>query len=144
RVRGVPVDREGIVVQALPPETRLVYVTPSHQCPLGVAMSLSRRLALLAWANRHDAAIVEDDYDSEFRFGGRPIEPLYTLDSDGRVIYAGSFSKTLSPSLRLGFIVTSASLRDAMHKAKFVSDGHTALHTQAALAGFIDQGGYAR
>jgi GntR family transcriptional regulator/MocR family aminotransferase len=138
------VDREGIVVHALPSETRLIYVTPSHQCPLGMAMSLPRRLALLAWASRHDAAIVEDDYDSEFRYGGRPIEPLYTLDAHGRVIYVGSFSKTLSPSLRLGFIVTSPSLRDAMHKAKFVSDGHTALHTQSALASFIDSGAYAR
>jgi GntR family transcriptional regulator / MocR family aminotransferase len=144
RVHGIAVDREGIVVQAMPPETRLIYVTPSHQCPLGMAMSLPRRLALLAWASRHGAAIVEDDYDSEFRYGGRPIEPLYTLDAHGRVIYVGSFSKTLSPSLRLGFIVTPPSLRNAMQKAKFVSDGHTALHTQAALASFIDQGGYAR
>jgi len=144
RVSGVPVDREGIVVRAIPSATKLIYVTPSHQCPLGVAMSLSRRLALLAWANEHDAAIVEDDYDSEFRYGGRPIEPLYTLDASRRVIYVGSFSKTLSPSLRLGFVVTPPSLRKALHKAKFVSDGHTALHTQAALASFIDQGEYAR
>ena len=144
RVHGIAVDREGIVVEALPSETRLIYVTPSHQCPLGMAMSLPRRLALLAWASRHGAAIVEDDYDSEFRYGGRPIEPLYTLDANGRVIYVGSFSKTLSPSLRLGFIVTPPSLRDAMQKAKFVSDGHTALHTQAALASFINQGAYAR
>jgi GntR family transcriptional regulator/MocR family aminotransferase len=143
RVHGIPVDPEGIAVHALPSETRLIYVTPSHQCPLGMAMSLARRLALLAWASRHDAAIVEDDYDSEFRYGGRPIEPLYTLDAHGRVIYVGSFSKTLSPSLRLGFIVTSPSLRDALHKAKFVSDGHTALHTQSALACFINAGAYA-
>jgi len=144
RVHGVPVDREGLVVQALPPETRLVYVCPSHQFPLGMTMSLPRRLALLAWANERDAAIVEDDYDSEFRFKGRPIEPLQTLDAFGRVIYVGSFSKTLLPSLRLGFIVTPPSLRDAMHKAKYASDGHTPLHTQAALASFINQGEYAR
>ncbi len=144
RVYGIAVDGEGIVVQAIPSETRLIYVTPSHQYPLGMAMSLQRRLALLAWTSRHDAAVIEDDYDSEFRYGGRPIEPLHTLDASRRVIYVGSFSKTLSPGLRLGFIVTPPALRNAMHKAKFVSDGHTALHTQAALASFIDQGEYAR
>ena len=84
-----------------PPRLR----TPSHQYPLGSSMSLARRTALLAWAERNDAAIVEDDYDSEFRFSGRPIEPLQTLDSSGRVIYVGSFSKTLLPTLRLGFVV---------------------------------------
>jgi DNA-binding transcriptional MocR family regulator len=102
------------------------------------------RLALLAWANRSNAAIVEDDYDSEFRFKGRPIEPLQALDAHGRVIYVGSFSKTLLTSLRLGFIFTPASLRDALHKAKYASDGHTPLHTQAALHEFINQGEYAR
>jgi len=92
-VRGVRVDRQGLDVAALPETARLVYVTPSHQYPLGMAMSLQRRLALLAWADAHNAAIIEDDYDSEFRFGGRPIEPLQTLDRSGRVIYVGSFSK---------------------------------------------------
>lgn len=101
-VVGVPVDDQGLVVEAIPPRTRLVYVTPSHQFPLGMAMSLPRRLALLVWAERHDAAVVEDDYDSEFRYGGRPIEPLQTLDPRGRVIYVGSFSKTLLATLRLG------------------------------------------
>ena len=110
---GVPVDREGLVVDALPTQARAVYVTPSHQYPLGVSMSLPRRLALLAWAERHNAAIIEDDYDSEFRFGGRPIEPLQTLDTTGRVIYVGSFSKTLLPTLRLGFVVAPPSLREA-------------------------------
>ena len=143
-VHGVAVDREGLVVHALPPEARLVCVCPSHQYPLGMTMSLRRRLALLAWADMHDAAIVEDDYDSEFRFNGRPIEPLQTLDVRGRVIYVGSFSKTLLPSLRLGFIVSPPSLREAMHKAKYTSDGHTPLHTQAALANFINQGEYTR
>jgi GntR family transcriptional regulator/MocR family aminotransferase len=97
RVVGVPVDREGLVVDALPRRARLVYVTPSHQYPLGVAMSLARRLALLAWADRHRVAIVEDDYDSEFRFSDRPIEPLYLLDAARRVIYVGTFSR---PSCR--------------------------------------------
>ena len=83
RVVGVPVDREGLIVDALPGKVRLVYVTPSHQYPLCVTMTLPRRQALLAWAERNNAAIIEDDYDSEFRFGGRPLEPLQTLDSRG-------------------------------------------------------------
>jgi DNA-binding transcriptional MocR family regulator len=94
----VPVDQHGLIVAALPRDARLVYVTPSHQYPLGVSMSLSRRRALLAWAEQNDAAIVEDDYDSEFRFDARPIEPLQTLDNSGRVIYVGSFSKTMLPT----------------------------------------------
>jgi GntR family transcriptional regulator / MocR family aminotransferase len=103
RLIGVPVDSEGLIVEALPAEARAVYVTPSHQFPLGVAMSLSRRRALLAWAERNNAVVVEDNYDSEFRFGGRPLEPLQTLDTTGRVVYVGTFSKTLLPTLRLAF-----------------------------------------
>jgi GntR family transcriptional regulator/MocR family aminotransferase len=144
RVRGVAVDRDGLDVDALPKQARAVYVTPSHQYPLGVSMTLPRRLALLAWADRHNAAVIEDDYDSEFRFGGRPIEPLRMLDTTGRVIYVGSFSKTLLPTLRLGFIVAPPSLRDAVHKAKFVTDWHTSTTIQAVLAHFIDGGGFAR
>jgi GntR family transcriptional regulator/MocR family aminotransferase len=144
RVVGVPVDSHGLVVDALPRHVRLVYVTPSHQYPLGVSMALPRRRALLAWAERHGAAIVEDDYDSEFRFGGRPIEPLQTLDTTGRVIYVGSFSKTMLPTLRLGFVVTPPSLSVAVHKAKLVADWHTSMPVQTALARFIDDGGFAR
>jgi len=144
RVVGVPVDDLGLVVEALPRHTRMVYVTPSHQYPLGVSMALPRRMALLAWAERNKAAIIEDDYDSEFRFGGRPIEPLQTLDATGRVVYVGSFSKTLLPTLRLGFMVTPPSIRLAVHKAKFVTDWHTSMPVQAALARFIDDGGFAR
>jgi len=143
-VRGVRVDRQGLVVDELPDGARVVYVTPSHQYPLGMTMSLQRRVELLAWAEEHKAAIVEDDYDSEFRFGGRPVEPLQTLDTGGRVIYVGSFSKTLLPSLRLGFVVSPRSLRDAIHKAKYVTDWHSALPAQGALANFIDEGGFAR
>ena len=105
QVVGVPVDAEGLVTDALPDDARLVYVTPAHQFPLGVAMSLRRRLALLAWAERTGAAIIEDDYDSEYRYGGRPLEPLHGLDHTGRVLYVGSFSKVLLPTLRLGFVV---------------------------------------
>ena len=144
RVRGVAVDRDGLDVDALPKQARAVYVTPSHQYPLGVSMTLPRRLALLAWADRHNAAIIEDDYDSEFRFGGRPIEPLRMLDTTGRVIYVGSFSKTMLPTLRLGFIVTPPSLREAVLKAKFVTDWHTPTTIQAVLAQFIEGGGFAR
>jgi GntR family transcriptional regulator/MocR family aminotransferase len=144
RVVGVPVDSEGLVVEALPAEARLVYVTPSHQFPLGVAMSLSRRRALLTWAERRNAVVVEDDYDSEFRFGGRPLEPLQTIDSTGRVVYVGTFSKTLLPALRLAFMVVPPSLREAAHKAKYVTDWHTATIAQSALAQFIDEGTFAR
>jgi GntR family transcriptional regulator/MocR family aminotransferase len=144
RVVGVPVDSEGLVVEALPAEARVVYVTPSHQFPLGMAMSLSRRRALLAWAERCNAVVVEDDYDSEFRFGGRPLEPLQTLDTTGRVVYVGTFSKTLLPTLRLAFMVVPPSLREATYKAKFVADWHTATIAQNALAQFIDEGAFAR
>ncbi len=144
RVVSVPVDAEGLVVDALPDDARLVYVSPSHQCPLGMAMSLRRRMALLAWTARQDAAIVEDDYDSEFRFAGHPIEPLHSLDRDGRVIYVGSFSKSLLPSLRLGFLVAPPSLHRALRTAKCLTDWHTPLPTQAALARLIDEGKFAR
>ena len=144
RVVGAAVDRQGLVVDALPPGIRAVYVTPSHQFPLSVTMTLPRRQALLAWAERNNAAIIEDDYDSEFRFGGRPLEPLQTLDANGRVIYVGSFSKTMLPTLRLGFMVAPPSLRSALHKAKFVSDWHSSTLAQGALARFIDEGAFAR
>ncbi|MFI7438878.1 MocR-like pyridoxine biosynthesis transcription factor PdxR [Nonomuraea indica] len=140
RVAGVPVDDEGIDVSALPNTARLVYVTPSHQFPLGTPMSPARRAALLAWAERRQAVIIEDDYDSEFRFGDRPLEPLQSLDRAGRVVYVGSFSKTLLPALRLGFLVAPASLVPALSAAKQLTDWHGALPTQAALARFIDEG----
>jgi GntR family transcriptional regulator/MocR family aminotransferase len=144
RVVGVPVDDAGIVVDALPRTARLVYVTPSHQHPLGTPMSLTRRSALLSWAEQHRAAIVEDDYDSEFRFSDRPLEPLQSLDRAGRVIYVGSFSKTLLPALRLGFLVAPAALRPALRAAKQVTDWHGEPAAQAALATFIDEGLLAR
>jgi GntR family transcriptional regulator/MocR family aminotransferase len=144
RVVRVPVDGEGLVVEALPERTRVVHVSPSHQFPLGVAMSLRRRLALLGWAERTGAVIIEDDYDSEFRYVGRPVEPLHSLDRSGQVLYVGSLSKTLLPTLRLGFCVAPPSLHLALRKAKFVADWHTILPVQAALARYIDQGGFAR
>lgn len=144
RVVGVPVDAEGLDVAAIPKAARLVYVTPSHQYPLGTPMSLARRAALLTWAEQQNAVIVEDDYDSEFRFGERPLEPLQSLDRCGRVIYVGSFSKTMLPILRLGFLVAPASLQPAFRAAKQLTDWHGELPTQAALAGFIDEGLLAR
>jgi len=144
RVANVPVDKEGIVVAALPHRARAVYVTPSHQFPLAVAMTLRRRLALLAWAERNNAAIIEDDYDSEFRFGGRPLDPLQSIDAKGYVIYVGSFSKTMLPTLRLGFLIAPPSLRKALISAKFVSDWHTSGLAQGALARFMEEGGFAR
>ena len=144
RVVRVPVDDEGLVVDAIPAAARLIYVTPSHQFPLGTTMSLRRRAALLAWAERRGAVIVEDDYDSEFRFGGRPLDPLQSLDRAGRVIYVGSFSKVLLPALRLGFLVAPATLQPALHAAKQLADWHGELATQAALARFIDEGLLAR
>ncbi|WP_116950242.1 MocR-like pyridoxine biosynthesis transcription factor PdxR [Jiangella endophytica] len=144
RVVGVPVDGDGLVVSRLPRSARLVYVTPSHQFPLGVAMSLPRRLELLAWAGAHDAAVVEDDYDSEYRFADRPLEPLHGLGGGGRVVYVGTFSKTLLPGLRLGFAVVPPSLRDAVRTARRLADGHGPVATEAALARFMDEGLLAR
>ncbi|GLY02164.1 PLP-dependent aminotransferase family protein [Actinoplanes sp. NBRC 101535] len=144
RVTGVPVDAEGLVVDAIPPQARLVAVTPSHQFPTGVTMSLTRRRALLAWAGRHDAAIVEDDYDSEFRFANRPLEPLRSLDTGGRVVYVGSFSKTMLPALRLGFLIAPAGLRAALVQARQITVQHGDPSTEAAMAAFLDEGLFAR
>ncbi|MFC4910071.1 PLP-dependent aminotransferase family protein [Actinomadura gamaensis] len=140
RVVPVPVDSEGIDVAALPDGARLVHVTPSHQFPLGTPMSLACRAALLDWAGRHDAVIIEDDYDSEFRFSDRPLDPLHSLDRAGRVVYVGTFSKTLLPMLRVGFLVAPASLQPALRTARRLSDWHGDPVAQAALARFIDSG----
>jgi GntR family transcriptional regulator/MocR family aminotransferase len=107
-------------------------------------MSLERRIALLEWAQQANAVIVEDDYDGEFRFGDRPFEPLRALDTTGRVIYVGSFSKSALPSLRIGFLITPASLTLAIRAAKYLSDWHTIWAVQGALADFIEEGWYAR
>lgn len=140
RLRPVPVDAEGIVVDRLPRGVRLVYVTPSHQFPLGVAMTLARRTALLEWADRHDAVIIEDDYDSEFRYSARPLEPLYRLDRTERVIYVGSFSKTLLPELRLGYAIAPVRLAPAVRAAKELTDWSSDPTTRGALAAFLAEG----
>ncbi|HEX4212308.1 MAG TPA: PLP-dependent aminotransferase family protein [Candidatus Dormibacteraeota bacterium] len=144
RVVGVPVDGEGIDVAAIPDEARLVYTTPSHQFPMGAPMSLPRRTALLGWAESRDAVLIEDDYDSEFRFEQRSLEPLQSLDRGGRVAYVGSFSKTMLPELRLGFLIAPISLQSALRSAKQLTDHYGELFTQAAMAAFIDGGMLAR
>ncbi|SFC52748.1 GntR family transcriptional regulator / MocR family aminotransferase [Nocardioides terrae] len=144
RIVPVRVDGEGLVVDELPEETRLIYTTPSHQFPLGVALSLARRRELLAFAARHEAAVVEDDYDSEFRFSERPLEPLHALDESGRVIYVGTFSKALLPSLRTGYLVAPLTLVDALLAAKQLTDGFGPPQPQAALARFLEEGLLAR
>jgi GntR family transcriptional regulator/MocR family aminotransferase len=121
-----------------------VYVTPSHQFPLGTAMSLDRRTALLAWAHRRGGVVVEDDYDSEFRFSARPLEPLHSLDRGRRVVYVGSFAKTMLPMLRLGFLVVPPSLLPAVRTAKRITDRQGDITTQGAMAAFLAEGLFAR
>lgn len=142
RVIPVRVDAEGLCVNELPAKARLVYVTPSHQFPLGMPMSLERRIALLEWASRHRALIVEDDYDGEFRFEGRPLESLKSLDRNDVVAYVGTFSKTIFPELRLGYVVPPASLAADFLKAKQINDWHGCSLTQAALARFMLDGDF--
>lgn len=144
RAQPVPVDGEGLVTDALPADARLVYTTPAHQFPLGVAMSRARRQALLAWASRSGAIVIEDDYDSEFRFEGRPRDSLQGLDTEGRVAFVGSFSKTLAPSLRLGYVIAPPALREALLNAKHLADVHGPSLLQNALARFMAEGAYRR
>lgn len=144
KVAGVRVDAQGLVVEDLPKDARLVYVTPSHQFPLGMPMSLERRVALLEWAQRRRAVIVEDDYDGEFRFEGRPMESLKSLDRAGVVAYVGTFSKTIFPELRLGYVIPPRSLNLTLQKAKQIGDWHTTTLTQTALARFMLDGDFAR
>jgi GntR family transcriptional regulator/MocR family aminotransferase len=144
RLLPLPVDDEGLCVERLPDDVRIVSVTPSHQSPTGVAMSLRRRAALLDFARRHRAVIVEDDYDGEFRFGGRPLDALQTLDRDALVFYVGTFSKSMFPSLRKGFVVAPAWARDGLATVKHCADSHCDAVTQSALAAFIRDGHLAR
>jgi GntR family transcriptional regulator / MocR family aminotransferase len=137
-----PVDREGIVI-APPSKQRspkIIYVTPSHQFPLGMTMSLARRTALIDFARARDAYIFEDDHNSEFRFTGPPLPCLQGLDNGGRVIYAGTMSKILYPSLRLGYILAPEQLVDPMIKIRAVMDQHSPAIDQATLARFLAEG----
>ncbi|MBT2372242.1 PLP-dependent aminotransferase family protein [Pseudomonas fluorescens] len=140
KVVGVPVDEHGIQVDLIPDGTRLIYVTPSHQFPLGMPMSQPRREALLARAFELGAIVIEDDYDSEFRYEGRPTDSLQSMDTRGVVTYVGTFSKTLLPELRLGYAVLPPALFGAVLKAKQLTDQHTSTLPQWALAKFINEG----
>ncbi|WP_426661414.1 PLP-dependent aminotransferase family protein [Rhodanobacter aciditrophus] len=140
QVVAVPVDTEGLVVECLPADTDVVYTTPSHQFPLGVAMSPRRRLQLLAFARSRGALVIEDDYDSEFRYGSRPLDALQTLDRDDGVCYVGTFSKCLFPALRIGYAVAPSWLRAALAHAKQLADWHGDVLAQDTLAAFIAEG----
>ncbi|MEO7324790.1 MAG: PLP-dependent aminotransferase family protein [Dokdonella sp.] len=142
--RGCRVDADGLVPAALPTSARLAVVTPSHQFPTGALLPLPRRVELLEWAAERHAWLIEDDYDGEFRYGGRPLAALKSLDRDGRVIYIGSFSKALFPALRLGYMVLPAALRDSFVAAKWLEDRGCAALEQAALARFMGDGGFER
>ncbi|UWF51741.1 PLP-dependent aminotransferase family protein [Pseudomonas sp. N3-W] len=139
-VVGVPVDAEGLQVDKIPDGTRMIYVTPSHQFPLGMPMSQARREALLERAYELGAIIIEDDYDSEFRYEGRPADSLQSLDERGIVAYVGTFSKTLLPELRLGYAILPPAILEAVIRAKQLSDLHTSTLPQWALAKFIAEG----
>lgn len=141
-VLPIRVDADGLDVAALPRRARLVYVTPSCQFPLGVSMTLARRTALLGWAARAGACILEDDYDADFRFAGEPLPALAALDRNGRVLYVGSFSRTLFPAIRLGYLIAPPPLVDALRAVRDARDADMPSLPQLALADFIDGGHY--
>nr|WP_240756349.1 MULTISPECIES: PLP-dependent aminotransferase family protein [Pandoraea] len=147
RLEPVPVDEEGLNVrigQRRAAHARFVVVTPTHQSPMGVALSLPRRLELLEWASRSEAWIIEDDYDSEFRYHGRPLPALKSLDRDGRVIYTGTFSKVLFPGLRLGYLVVPASQVGRFRDTVNHCPGPGSILLQAMVADFMEQGHFGR
>ena len=147
RLVPMPVDEDGLNVcqaAARAPGARLVYVSPSHQYPLGATLSLARRLKLLEWAARAGAWVLEDDYDSEFRYAGRPLAAMQGLDTGGRVIYLGTFSKVLFPSLRLGYMVVPPDMADAFTTARALVGWCSPLIDQAVLTEFIAEGHFAR
>ncbi len=139
-LRAAPIDAEGIVLTSLPSSLRLVYVTPSHQFPSGVSMSLARRLELLEWARKTGAVILEDDYSSEYRYQGPPLPSLQGLAEDVPVLYAGTFSKILFPGLRIGYVIVPAQLQAVFRRAKWLEDRNTPLLEQKALAEFLREG----
>lgn len=139
----VPLDEKGISVDALNSLTepaRAIYLTPSHQYPTGVTLSLDRRLAVIDWANRHAAWIIEDDYDSEFHYEGKPMACLQGLDAYNRTIYIGTFTKSLFPGLRIAYMIVPSELTEPFTMARTLMDGHTASITQLTLAKFLEGG----
>ncbi|MCK8683506.1 MULTISPECIES: PLP-dependent aminotransferase family protein [Pseudomonas] len=145
-LHGVAVDSEGIDCAELAglSDCRLAYVTPSHQYPTGVVMSLARRLELLAWAERNQGWIVEDDYDGEYRYSGAPLAPLAALDRQGRVLYVGTFGKVAFPALRLGYLVLPPGLVQAFSQRRAVDVRHSEVSTQAVMAEFMAAGHFQR
>ena len=142
-LRPIPVDGQGLDVERgirLAPQARAAFVTPSNQFPLGVVLSMARRLALLSWAREADAWIIEDDYDSEFRYAGRPLASLQGLDDDARTIYVGTLNKTLFPGLRIGYAVVPPSLLRAFVNARYLTDRHPPSLYQTVTAEFMRQG----
>ena len=144
RLAPVAVDRDGLNPARLPAQARVVFVTPSHQVPTGATFPLARRLELLEWARRGNSMIVEDDYDGEFCYQGQPVESLQGLDREGRVIYIGTFSRTVFSALRIGYLIAPKALVPALTAAKWLCDRHTATLEQEALAEFILSGMYER
>jgi GntR family transcriptional regulator / MocR family aminotransferase len=144
RVLPVGVDTEGLIVEQLPPDARVVCLCPSHQFPLGVTLSVQRRKELVAFAQRNGAVIIEDDYDGEFRYEGSPVEALWSSDAAEHVFYVGTFSKCMLPALRLGFIVAPQWAMRTLVAAKNCLDWHTATPVQIAVARFISEGHLAR
>ncbi|KEY86332.1 PLP-dependent aminotransferase family protein [Pseudomonas capeferrum] len=146
KVMGVPVDEEGMDCERLVQlaDCRLAYVTPAHQYPTGVTMSLARRLALLAWAERNDGWIIEDDYDGEYRYSGAPLAPLAALDRQGRVLYVGTFGKIAFPALRLGYLVLPARLVQAFSQGRALAMRHSEVGSQCVMAEFMAQGHFQR
>ena len=145
-VSPIPIDNEGL---NLPfailnfPKPKLIFTTPSHQQPLGITMSLQRRLALLKYAHKNASWVIEDDYDSEFRYRGRPLPALAALDKVGRVLYVGTFSKSLFPSVRIGYVVVPEILMDAFAKMRNIFGQTSSAITEEALSNFMDDGGFA-
>jgi GntR family transcriptional regulator / MocR family aminotransferase len=144
RIVPVPVDGEGLAVERLPARAGVILTTPSHQFPLGVVMSTPRRQALLQFAAAHRAVVIEDDYDGDFRYGGRPLDALQALDRGRSVFYVGTFSKSLFPGLRLGFVVPPAWALPALLAAKQIADWHGPILAQDTLTAFIAEGHLAR
>jgi len=144
RLHPVEVDEEGLNPAKLPKRARIAFVTPSHQFPTGTILPVSRRLALLAWAKKAGAVVIEDDYDGEFRYEGRPVESMQGLDTEGRVIYVGTFSRTIFPALRIGYLIAPKSVAPALTAGKWLCDRHTATLEQETLAEFIQTGAYER
>jgi GntR family transcriptional regulator / MocR family aminotransferase len=140
RIRPVGLTRDGVRIADLPDAARLVYVTPSHQFPTGVSMSVTRRLEIIEWARPRGAVIIEDDYDSEYRYSGPPLPALQGLGDALNVVYVGTFSNVMFPGLRIGYLIVPRALLEPFARAKWLTDRHTTLLEQAALADFLREG----